>query len=79
MLIKEPLGELDLVDGYVYLFGGKHSQDFGKHLSSQKRLYPDQLRKDFGKNFHVRHKRMFARQKDRLVLVKGGKRSRLLS
>ena len=38
----------------------------------------EELRKNFGKNFHVRHKRVFERQKDRLVLVKGSKRSRLL-
>ena len=38
----------------------------------------EELREDFGENFHVRHKRVFERQKNRLVLVKGGKRSRLL-
>lgn len=37
-----------------------------------------ELQRDFGKNFHVRHKAVFANQKDRLVLVKGSKRSRLL-
>lgn len=37
-----------------------------------------ELRKDFGKNFHVRHKAVFEDQKDRLVLVKGSERSRLL-
>jgi len=36
------------------------------------------LRRDFEKNFHVRHKRVFEDQKERLVLVKGGLRSRLL-
>lgn len=37
-----------------------------------------ELQRDFGRNFHVRHKPVFANQKDRLVLVKGSKRSRLL-
>jgi hypothetical protein len=37
-----------------------------------------ELRRDFGKNFHVRHKAVFAKQKDRLVLVKGNHRSCLL-
>jgi len=37
-----------------------------------------ELRKEFGKNFHVRHRRVFEHQKDRLVLVKGNGRSRLL-
>ena len=32
----------------------------------------------FGKNFHVRHKLVFEDQKDRLVIVKGGPKSRLL-
>jgi hypothetical protein len=38
----------------------------------------NEFRKDFGKNFHVRHRPVFEDQKDRLVLVKGGPRSRLL-
>ena len=33
----------------------------------------------FRNNFHVMHKAVFADQKDRLVLVKGGPNSRLLS
>ena len=37
-----------------------------------------ELQRDFWKNFHVRHKAVFANQKDRLVLVKGSNRSRLL-
>lgn len=39
---------------------------------------PNELSKDFGKNFHVRHTPVFQNQKDRLVLVKGSERSRLL-
>lgn len=37
-----------------------------------------ELHKDLGRNFHVRHKTVFEDQKDRLVLVKGGPKSRLL-
>ncbi|MBZ5503830.1 MAG: hypothetical protein LAN59_16605 [Acidobacteriia bacterium] len=37
-----------------------------------------ELEREFGHNFHVRHKAVFKRQKQTLVLVKGGKRSRLL-
>ena len=36
------------------------------------------LQRYFGQNFHVRHPSVFRKQKDRLVLVKGNKRSRLL-
>jgi hypothetical protein len=32
----------------------------------------------FGNNFHVRHQRVFERQRAELVLVKGSERSRLL-
>jgi len=35
-------------------------------------------RKLFGKNFHVMHQPVFQKQKNRLVLVKGNKKSRLL-
>jgi hypothetical protein len=37
-----------------------------------------QLRRVFGKNFHVRHHAVLADQRQRLVLVKGGTGSRLL-
>lgn len=37
-----------------------------------------ELRRPFGKNFHVRHRPVFEDQKDRLVLVRGSDRSRLL-
>lgn len=36
------------------------------------------LLKEFGRNFHVRHRPVFEDQKDRLVLIKGGRKSRLL-
>ena len=38
---------------------------------------PEELRAEFGKNFHVRYPSVFERQKDELVLVKGGPGSRL--
>jgi hypothetical protein len=37
----------------------------------------EQLRRDFGKNYHVCHQMVFTEQRDRLVLVKGGEGSRL--
>jgi Nucleotide modification associated domain 3 len=37
-----------------------------------------ELEKEFGENFHVHHKNVLERQKSKLVLVKGGKGSRLL-
>jgi hypothetical protein len=39
---------------------------------------PDEVETLFSQNFHVRHPEVYARQKDRLVLVKGSARSRLL-
>ncbi len=36
------------------------------------------IRKNFASNFHVRHRALFEKQKHELVLVKGGKGSRLL-
>jgi hypothetical protein len=37
-----------------------------------------ELKRYFGRNFHVRHKSVLKRQRPRLVLVKGGKGSRFL-
>jgi hypothetical protein len=37
------------------------------------------VRAEFGENFHVRHQAIYAAQRQRLVLVKGGPGSRLLS
>ena len=39
---------------------------------------PDEIRKLFSENFHVRHQAIYERQKKDLVLVKGSDRSRLL-
>jgi len=36
-----------------------------------------QLRKEFGENFHVRHKEVFSIDREKLVLIKGGSGSRL--
>jgi len=38
-----------------------------------------EIAKHFANNFHVRHQHLFAQQKNELVLVKGSKRSRLLT
>lgn len=38
---------------------------------------PNQLRRDFGENFHVRHPAVFKQQRERLVLVRGTRQSRL--
>jgi hypothetical protein len=38
----------------------------------------EHLQSEFGKNFHVRHRPVFNDQKDRLILIKGGRGSRLL-
>jgi len=38
----------------------------------------DEIARLFGKNYHVRHPQVFREQKDRLVLIKGSARSRLL-
>jgi hypothetical protein len=40
---------------------------------------PTQISQDFAQNFHVRHRALFEQQKEQLVLVKGGKGSRLLN
>lgn len=37
-----------------------------------------ELKEVFSENFHVRHRSVFREQRDRLVLVKGGRNSRLL-
>jgi hypothetical protein len=39
---------------------------------------PAQINHNFGANFHVRHKSLYETQRDQLVLVKGGRGSRLL-
>jgi hypothetical protein len=36
-----------------------------------------QIRRNFRKNYHVRHRTVFAEQRERLVLIKGGKGSRI--
>lgn len=41
-------------------------------------LRPGKLQELFAQNFHVGHKKIYEDQKQRLVLVKGGKGSRLL-
>jgi len=38
-----------------------------------------EVRRQFSENFHVRHPRIYSKDEDRLVLVKGGRGSRLLN
>ena len=54
--------------GYFAVAAAAFARDFGMR----------QLKALFGENFHVRHRRVFEDQKGRLVLVKGGRGSRLL-
>lgn len=54
--------------GYFEVLAAGRASDFD----------PTQIRGLFGENFHVRHRGVFERQKDRLVLVKGSAKSRLL-
>jgi Nucleotide modification associated domain 3 len=37
------------------------------------------LHESFGRNFHVMHQDVFARERDRVILIKGSRRSRLLT
>jgi len=55
--------------GYFIVAKAGRASDFSK----------SELRRDFGHNFHVMHRRVFRDQKNRLVLVKGGHGSRLLN
>jgi hypothetical protein len=54
--------------GYFEVAAAGKPAEFGDH----------ETRRLFQNNFHVRHKRVFERQKAELVLVKGSERSRLL-
>jgi len=55
--------------GYFIVAKAGRASDFSK----------SELRRDFGRNFHVMHRGVFRDQKKRLVLVKGGQGSRLLN
>ena len=59
----------------LYLAGYFEVEAAGKAKDFSER----ELRTLFGENFHVRHRGVFERQKDRLVLVKGSANSRLLN
>lgn len=54
--------------GYFEVLAAGKASDFS----------PAEIQELFSENFHVRHQDVFERQKDRLVLVKGSPRSRLL-
>ena len=60
-----PLGRVSLVFGKTVL--GIQAVEFDQEV----------LRAEFENNFHVRYPTIFERQKDELVLVKGGPGSRL--
>jgi hypothetical protein len=81
------LGKGDLLVFYAGLEGWDFRSDpslyiigyFEVEKAVQARAHSwDELRKEFGNNFHVRHRPVFEDQKDRLVLVKGSRKSRLL-
>jgi len=55
--------------GYFVVESAGMANDFTKRT----------LRKEFGKNFHVRYPSVFEEQQEHLVLVKGGPQSRLLT
>jgi hypothetical protein len=55
--------------GYFEVKAAGEAKDFSER----------ELRTLFSENFHVRHRDVFERQKDRLVLVKGSAKSRLLN
>ncbi len=54
--------------GYFEVLAAGRAEEFG----------PAEIEALFGENFHVRHREVFEKQKDRLVLVKGSEESRLL-
>jgi hypothetical protein len=55
--------------GYFEILAVGKPHDFGN----------EELRRLFANNFHVRHSRVFDRQKAELLLIKGSERSRLLT
>lgn len=77
----------DLLVFYAGMEGWGHAQPPALYLAGYFRVKLagfasdfslPQLRKEFGRNFHVRHPKVFAIDRDNLVLIKGGKGSRLL-
>jgi Nucleotide modification associated domain 3 len=54
--------------GYFEVLAAGKAEDFS----------PNEIQDLFSENFHVRHKEVFEKQRDRLVLVKGSAKSRLL-
>jgi hypothetical protein len=56
------------ITGYFEVLTAGYAADFSK----------SELHRLFGKNFHVRHQQVYLRDRDRLVLVKGSDKSRLL-
>jgi hypothetical protein len=76
----------DLLVFYAGMEGWGHMAEPALYLAGVFRvefagLAPDfssaQLEREFRHNYHVRHRAIFAEQRERLVLIKGGKGSRL--
>ena len=76
----------DLLVFYAGMEGWMHTVPPALYLAGVFRVafagfapsFPDeQLRREFAQNYHVRHRTVFAEQRETLVLIKGGKGSRL--
>ena len=76
----------DLLVFYAGMEGWGHSQPPALYLAGYFRVElagfatdfsRAQLRREFGQNYHVRHPKVFAAQRETLLLIKGGKGSRL--
>jgi len=65
-------------DAALYIIGYFVVEEAGHAKLLEKKLGARKLERLFRKNFHVRHRQVFKKQKRRLVLVKGGKGSRLV-
>ena len=76
----------DLLVFYAGMEGWGHTSDPALYIAGKFRVElagfapsfsNEQLQREFGQNYHVRHHTVFAGQRERLVLIKGGKGSRL--
>lgn len=66
-------------DAGLYIVGLFEVEEAGQAKKLEKKLGTRQLKRLFSKNFHVRHNTVFQDQKRKeLILVKGGRGSRLL-
>src|SRR5439155_14805470 len=76
----------DLLVFYAGMEGWGHTSQPALYLAGMFRVElagfapsftTEQLQREFRHNYHVRHRDIFAEQRERLVLIKGGKGSRL--